>query len=318
MKLTIPKEIEDRIHGYVMSVPTEIAGMGRVTVSPDGDQITVDEVMIYEQDVTGATADLSPQALAKFQTDLVRAGGSPKNWRLWFHSHANMEAFFSARDVATIDGQTEGDWMISLVVNKRREREARLDLYRPFRMYMDKLDIQIGTEAEVAYQVPADIVEEVARKVKRPAPITAPIGFHFDKKGAIDLHRYCPMHNTGEKKCYFPYGKMHAIYADCTTKAFKKAYGANPFMPTVPESIEGEYSRDELLAVTKTLEGQITELENKGRGDSAEYLELSRELADWYYELAEAENDPHVSEAILTEAQQLENVIYQMDSLANF
>ena len=180
MKLIIPKEIEERIHGYVMSVSSEIAGMGRVSVSPDGGSITVEEVMIYEQEVTGATADLSPQAIAKWQSDLVKAGGSPKHWQLWWHSHDNMPAFFSGRDTATIDANADCDWLCSLVVNKKREREARLDLYRPFRMYVEDMDIQIGIEeVPTSYTVPADIAEEVALKVKRPVytkPVPSPIG----------------------------------------------------------------------------------------------------------------------------------------------
>ena len=180
MRLIIPKEVEARIHAYTMSVSSEIAGMGRVTVDPDGETITVEEVMIYEQEVTGATADLSPLAIAKWQCALVKAGGSPKDWRLWWHSHDNMAAFFSTTDTDTMDRQTEGDWMVSLVVNKRRERQARLDLYRPFRMYMDKIPVQIGVEEEAAaYKVPADIALEVSQKVKKPAPILSPVGYGY-------------------------------------------------------------------------------------------------------------------------------------------
>ena len=174
MKLIIPKEVEERIHGYVMSVNSEIAGMGRVRV--EGEDIIVEEVMIYEQTATGATADLSQEAIAKWLTDLVRAGGSPKDWKLWFHSHHTMPAFFSGRDTATIDGQTESDWLVSLVVNCKREREARLDTYRPFRL--SATDLEIEVEGAEAFSVPADIAEEVARKVKTPAPT---IGYTYGK-----------------------------------------------------------------------------------------------------------------------------------------
>lgn len=310
MKLIIPKEVEKRIHDYVMSVSSEIAGMGRVTVSPDGESVTVEEVMIYDQTVTGATADLSPQAIAKWQSDLVKAGGSPKHWKLWWHSHDNMEAFFSGRDTETIDGQTESDWLMSLVVNKRQEREARLDIYRPFRMFMDKVEIQIGTEIDPvpAYVVPADIAEEVALKVKRP--VSSPIGFTYKptaEKG-ISLHAYCPMFTTGEKKCYHPYG----LSEDCTHKAFKKKHGANPFMESV--EYDGGYTREQLIPLIKNLETQIDEYENRGLGDSAECLTLSTELVDMYYELAEVETDPAIAEQVRKDAQQLENVIYSLEA----
>lgn len=268
MKLIIPKEIEERIHGYVMSVSSEIAGMGRVSVSPDGGSITVEEVMIYEQEVTGATADLSPQAIAKWQSDLVKAGGSPKHWKLWWHSHDNMPAFFSGRDTATIDANADCDWLCSLVVNKKREREARLDLYRPFRMYVEDMDIQIGIEeVPTSYTVPADIAEEVALKVKRPVytkPVPSPIGYQYNKKQA-------------------------------------------------PASVEGEYSKTELVAMVKTLEKQIEDFETAGYGDSVECRNLSIELVDAYYELADAETNQTISATIRAQAEQLENVIYALD-----
>jgi proteasome lid subunit RPN8/RPN11 len=162
MKLIIPKEIEKRIHDYVMSVDSEIAGIGRVRI--EGEDIHVEEVMIVDQEVTSVTADLSPQAMAKWQTELVRAGGSPRDWLLWWHSHDTMNAFFSKRDTDTMDEHSESDWLVSLVVNKKQERKARLDTYRPFRMYMEDIDIEI--EGTQAYSVPEEVAREVADKVK--------------------------------------------------------------------------------------------------------------------------------------------------------
>jgi len=303
MKLIIPKEIEAKIHAYVMSVPSEIAGMGKIAVSPDGSTTTVEEVMIYEQEVTGATADLSPQAIAKWQSELVKSGGSPKHWKLWWHSHANMQAFFSGTDTDTMDRQTEGDWMISLVVNKRREREARLDLYRPFRMYMEKIHVQIGTEAETAYQVPADIAEEVARKVKQAVPTYQTMGYGTHQTTGVDLHRYCPMFTTGARQCYHPNGKNE----DCTSKVFKQKYGANPFMT------ESDYTRDQLVSITKTLEAQLEEYETRGLAETSDCQEIAAELVEMYYQLADTEASGIIAETVRTKARKLENDLYQMD-----
>ena len=265
MKLIIPKEVEKKIHDYVMSVDSEIAGMGKVSVSPTGDTITVEDVMIYEQEVTGGTADLSSKSIAKWQSDLVKAGGSPKHWKLWWHSHDNMSAFFSGIDTATMDAQTEGDWMCSLVVNKRRERQARLDLYRPFRMFMDNLTIQIGieTEAEPVYKVPKHITDEVAKKVKRPAPTMG-------------------------------YGYSRGMYGEVT-------------------GYETDYTRDQLISITKTLQTQIAEYDDRGQGDSAEAQALTAELIDAYYELAEVEPSKSIADNVRAEAQELENALYSID-----
>ena len=314
MKLIIPKAVEERIHAYAMSVDSEIAGMGKVRM--EGENIIVEEVMIYDQTVTGATADLSPKAMAQFQTELVRAGGSPKMWRLWFHSHDNMEAFFSGRDTATIDAHNDSDWLVSLVVNKRRERKCRLDVYKPFRMYMDEIEIEVDGQAD--YTVPADIKAEVELKVHKAVPS---IGFGFghsykpvqdDNEAIIGLHRYCPAFTIGTDECYHPYGEKNtAVFANCTTKAFKKKYGANPFMPEVEP--EGDYTKDQLVAICKTLEGQIAEYENRGQGSSSECLALETELVDMYYELAEVEVNEGVAEGVRAQARHLENTIYSLE-----
>lgn len=322
MKLVLPKAIEKKIHDYVMSVDSEIAGMGKVRV--EGDNIIVEEVMIYQQEVTMGTADLSPQAMAKWQSDLVRAGGSPKQWKLWWHSHNTMAAFFSARDTATIDLQTEGDWMVSLVVNKRKDRECRLDTYRPFRMHLDKLSIEIeGGVPE--YEVPADIVAEVLEKVKSPVvtyakPATYSKPFGFSEKGLfkkndstiealIGAHRKCPKGKGLGNVCDLPYGDIKgAAYADCTSKAFKKTYGKKPFASHA-EVIEPTTDKDiaETMSIIKILEDQITEHDKRGTGGTEDCITLMTELADWYYQLADMTADEDVAQNIRAEAQLLEN-----------
>lgn len=273
MKLIIPKEVEARLHDYVMSVDSEIAGMGRVSVSEDGETVTVEEVMIYEQEVTGATADLSPQAIARWQSDLVKAGGSPKHWKLWWHSHHTMAAFFSGTDTATMDRQSEGDWMMSLVVNVKRERKARLDMYRPFRMFLDDVDIQIGEEEET-YQVPASIAEEVALKVKRRA---------------ITTHAGYGKHYTGYTK-YSPgagYGQI--------------------------ESIETPSTYAEVKDNIKALEQAITDYENVGQGETEACTDLYAELVDLYYDLADKERDAVKAMELQAKAVEIEGNIYDLE-----
>jgi hypothetical protein len=120
----------------------------------------------------------------------------------------------------------------------------------------------------------------------------------------------------GTNECYKPYGEDNkAVFANCATKEFKKKYGANPFMPEVDESTDdaGDYTREQLIAITKTLETQIAEYENRGQGDSAECLALNTELVDMYYELAEVETDKRVATGVRAKAMQLEENIYQME-----
>jgi hypothetical protein len=79
-----------------------------------------------------------------------------------------------------------------------------------------------------------------------------------------------------------------------------------------PYSDAPDYNKAETAQIIKMLEAQISELENKGLGDSAEALELTGELADWYYSLAELETDDGISESLVAEARLLENTAYEM------
>jgi hypothetical protein len=275
MKLIIPKPIEEKIHAYVMAVNSEIAGMGKVKLT-DPTTIEVVDVMIYEQEVSGATADLSTQAIARWQTELVRRGESPKEWRLWWHSHDTMAAFFSKRDTDTMDLNTDSDWMISLVVNKKREREARLDLYRPFRMF---IEAGVEVEGDKAFTIPADIALEVSQKVKASMPA---IGYKWDAKA--DAYRYAdPYKGSGYKKA--------------------------------KEETADDYTKAEVADFIKILGDQLDDLEARGLGGSGEYWELKRELADWYYELANLEADEATAESIADEARAIESDIVDAEKL---
>lgn len=146
-----------------MSVDSEIAGMGKVRIDEAAQEIIVEDVAIYDQEVTNGTADLSSAALASFMTEKIRAGESLKPWILWWHSHVDMSAFFSGIDTGTIESSNEFDHLISLVVNKKGEAKCRIDSYRPFRMTKDNVEVVWG---HPSYSIPESIAEEVAQKVK--------------------------------------------------------------------------------------------------------------------------------------------------------
>lgn len=176
MKLIIPEHVEKKINDYVQSVEGEIAGLGKVRI--EGNDVHVEDVVILDQKVTAGTADLDTGAIAKFAHERFLAGDS-KHWSLWWHSHSTMAAFFSGIDTATIDRSDEYEYMISLVVNKRQERMARLDIFRPFRVTVDKLTVEV---TKSKYAIPVEIVDEVMQKVKgekKPEKVDSSlIGFH--------------------------------------------------------------------------------------------------------------------------------------------
>lgn len=274
-KLIIPADVELKLHQYVRSVNTEIAGMGKISLSDDGEIITVEDVMIYEQEVTGGTADLSSEALAAWQTEMVKKGESLKDWKLWWHSHANMSAFFSKRDTDTIDQSYEYDFLVSLVVNRSRKREARIDTFRPFRIELEDLDIEIPEEvcnqcghslereADEMIDIPAEVIEEVKQKVKIKS-----FNDHTNHSGYKSLPY--PSYNGGPQ---FPKAvSVHDGESDDELSSFV----------VLPEV--SELDDDELLAAIDTSRARMRELADSGQYDTEEYKEIAETLGDYLIE----------------------------------
>lgn len=164
MKLKITRSAYDRITAFTQLCPDEISGLGKIEIDSD-ENFTVTQVEIFEQEVSGTHSTIETKALAKFQSDRVQAGESMKGWTLWWHSHAHMEVFFSGTDTGTINSSREFPYLVSLVVNKKGQSEARLDVFSPVHMF-------IGLEVEIIEEVNSqarDLCQkEIDEKVKKP------------------------------------------------------------------------------------------------------------------------------------------------------
>lgn len=275
MKLIIPKQVEVKLHQYVRAVTTEIAGMGKISITEEGDAL-VEDIAIYDQEVTGGTADLSPQALAGFLTELVQKGENPAQWKLWWHSHADMAAFFSGRDTDTMDSSTEFDTLISLVVNRRRERKARFDMHRPFRVHAD-VSVEIQGESE---DVPEDIAAEVAAKVKvRSFRDNTGYSGYPHQSGIVDV----PPRGLPPGR-----GLGFGQNDDDDLEEYGVQNGRLVPLSEIIESTEMEgatYAKDEEIEIViQVIKGRLAELKTGGMERTEEFKQLQRELNEWVLE----------------------------------
>lgn len=165
MKLFINHTAWQKIYYYVAECEDEISGLGKVLFDDKTGNITVTDVEIFEQNVSGGHSDIEPEALAKFLYEKTKAGEDLSEWRLWWHSHASMETFFSQTDTDTIDGSTEFDWLVSLVTNHKHEVLARFDLFRPFRL--TNADIKVEILEDEDNEVRKQCVKEIEEKVTK-------------------------------------------------------------------------------------------------------------------------------------------------------
>lgn len=103
---------------YVDKCDKEIGGMGRVKYDKKTDAYTVLSVCLPTQEVGSAHTDLDADSVAKCEIETANDEG----WfNFWWHSHVNMQAFWSGTDTATIKEMGERGLCIAVVFNKKRE-----------------------------------------------------------------------------------------------------------------------------------------------------------------------------------------------------
>jgi len=114
---------------YTEAADDEISGLGKTKMTKEGN-ILVEDVIILNQECSAARTELDDDAQAKFLFELQKKNESPKNWNVWWHSHANMAVMWSGTDDDTIaDHAGLHTHLISIVTNKKGEYKARVDVF---------------------------------------------------------------------------------------------------------------------------------------------------------------------------------------------
>lgn len=162
-KLIITYEAAEKIRQFTALCPDEISGIGQVVM--ENGQLVVLDVDIFRQTVSAAHSTIEIEALAEFQSDIVKKGGSMKDYKLWWHSHANMNVFFSGTDTDTIENSSEFPYLVSLVVNKKGDAKARLDYYVPIHGTQDlEVEVEAIPESKSSLAISKQI-EELQEKL---------------------------------------------------------------------------------------------------------------------------------------------------------
>lgn len=154
-----------KLQYFVDLCPEEISGLG--TVEKQGNNFLITDVFLFQQVVTNASTDLDQRNIGKLITNLIREGKDPSKIKLWWHSHADMEPFWSMIDESTIAG-LENAFMISVVGSKSGEFRCRIDLYSPFRMTV--IDLPLIIIFPENPQLKEKCLTEIKIKVKKIVP----------------------------------------------------------------------------------------------------------------------------------------------------
>ena len=134
LRVRIDADAMERIWHWTDLAAGEFSCLGTVT-----DDVIVGDVQLFDQICTAASTELDQEALAKF----LVTHQQPERVRAWIHSHGRLGVFWSQQDEACIDGLANEACLISIVVNKKREWKARIDVWQPFRLTFDDLPLEI-------------------------------------------------------------------------------------------------------------------------------------------------------------------------------
>lgn len=113
---------------YVSSVDAEISGVGKTHMI--GEDIYVEDVIIFKQKCTSAHTDIDQEDEMKVMYERDLRGESSKDWNLWWHSHSRMGVFWSGTDTQNIEDQaSNGSYLLSIVTNNKGDFKTRFDIF---------------------------------------------------------------------------------------------------------------------------------------------------------------------------------------------
>lgn len=142
-KIKIGREAFDKIMYYVNKTNFEISGLGNVQVI-DGVP-TVTDIILLKQENSSAETEMDADAIAKAVYD-HHVSGMEGELKFWWHSHVNMDVFWSGTDTKTIEDLTTQGWFIHGVFNKRDEYRCAYSNNDPVPVFIDNLDLEIDEE----------------------------------------------------------------------------------------------------------------------------------------------------------------------------
>ena len=272
MKIEITSKAYLKLRYFITECPTEISGFGKVrevmrevtqetnediddekwwkkskwkfnkgsgTITGPEKILEIYDIEILPQVVSGVHATMSDETLQKFLFDKMKRGQSTKDYKVWWHSHCDMDAYFSVVDTTTIERSTEFPYLISIVGNHAGKMVCRLDVHKPMPMQMDfELVVQKPVDEDIRKWVQKQIKQKV--KVMEDAPVYQ--GYQYDPLYDAPLNP----HNPNNKGFEFP--KKHGWPMDLKRYGKKnKGETYNQILEENGYEPEPQYYSDKLI-----------------------------------------------------------------------
>jgi hypothetical protein len=173
-KVVLDNEVFRKIMHWVNKSEYEVSGLGTVQVEADG-VLRVTDAMLLPQKNGSTHTDIEAEDVNKA---LFLLKDAPGQLRFWWHSHVNMNVFWSGTDMDTIKKIGEGGWFACSVFNKKREiRSAYYGVHgqsTPWGvspLFLDELDTQVEPFKEPCAEIwDAEYEKNVTNVVPKSIP----------------------------------------------------------------------------------------------------------------------------------------------------
>ena len=168
-KLYFSQLAYDKMRFYVDLCEDEIGWLGYVDKLPNDGGYMVADVFLLDQEVHGATTEISPTAILDFYNNQDEEGKKDflERCKIWGHSHVNMSTSPSAQDDSMAEALSKDveDFYIRLITNKRGEYNITFyDKQIRAKIIADTILVYNPDKIELRKQIQEEIKEKVKRK----------------------------------------------------------------------------------------------------------------------------------------------------------
>lgn len=120
--------------------------------------LRITDFHLVKQSCTSVETTMDSVAISDLLSSLESQGQEVGRLLCWAHSHDTMAVFWSSTDNECIAGLANGGYLLSLVVNKKRETMARLDMFHPAHLCV--------TDVAWEHYCPLDELEAIAAEIE--------------------------------------------------------------------------------------------------------------------------------------------------------
>lgn len=180
MQIQIPRLVYEKVMYWVRTADHEVSGFGKCTWYPDTKVLYVHDAELLDYG-SAAETEIDAESVSDYIHSTIK---DPGDVRWWWHSHVDMQVFWSGTDKKNIEEFARHGWLAATVFNKRAEMrsaivakstvQSDLGSSDTLQWYDDLATYVIDDIPDEAITAWAAQLEAVKAARKKPEPTTVP------------------------------------------------------------------------------------------------------------------------------------------------